>query len=577
MDFFNRIIKQIGEFLAGQSTEKKVAMSVTAVAIAAGVAGLFMWAGNRSYTPLMTNLSPEDSANVLRILREKNIPFKVDASGKNISVSPENIDQLRMDLAIQGMPQSSVVGYEVFDKTNLGQTSFVQKVNQKRALEGELMRTVNSIHGVRRSRILLAIPQKSTFVEDSKKPSASVVLDLEPGTVLNDKQVMGIGTLVARAVEGLDTNDVSIVDSLGKTLSKNSGDSVSQMTASQNDYKVTIEHEMERRVEDMMNRIVGDGHVVARVTADLDFSAVSEKQITYDQDGAAIRSQQHNNQSMEAFRPSGAGSGGPLGAGAQANNPLNANIAAVGAPGGGATKTTDTKVGGDITNYAVPETIKTTTHAPGSIKRLSVAVVVDGKMVKSKDKDGVVQSKVEAWAPEKLKEFESVIASAVGMDKKRGDSLEVKNMEFSQTDFTDAEALLAEREKKAYIQSLLLYAGMGMVIVLFFFMVVRPFIKWITDNTSDGVETFLPQTLEELEKLQKGSAGLPGLEDAVPGMAEQVDPEKIESEMVKEKVVTLVDANPQKAALILRDWLIIPASGSEKKAADDSKEKGKSA
>lgn len=576
MEFFNRIVKQISEFLAGQSTQKKIAMGVTAIVIAAGVAGLFMWAGNRTYMPLMTNLSPEDSANVLKILREKNIPFRVDASGKNISVSPENIDQLRMDLAIQGMPQSSVVGYEVFDKTNLGQTSFVQKVNQKRALEGELMRTVNSIHGVRRSRIHLAIPQKSTFVEDQKKPSASVVLDLEPGTQLSDKQIFGIGNLVARAVEGLDANDVSIVDSMGKTLSKNNGDSLSQLTASQNEFKQGVERQMERNIEEMMSRIVGDGRVVARVTADLDFSSVSEKQVTYDQDGAAIRSQQHNNQSMEGFRPAGAAAAGPVGAGAQANSPLNANAGGGGA-GGGSTKTTDTKIGADITNYAVPETIKTTTKAPGGVKRLSVAVVVDGKLVKTKDKDGVVQSKTELWAPEKLKEFESVIASAVGIDKKRGDALEVKNMEFSQTDFADAEALLAEREKKAYIQSLLLYAGMGLVIVLFFFMVVRPFIKWITDNTSDGVETFLPQTLEELEKLQKGTASLPGLEDAVPGMPEQVDPEKIESEMVKEKVVTLVDANPQKAALILKDWLVVPASGGEKKPAEDAKDKGKSA
>jgi flagellar M-ring protein FliF len=561
-------MKQIGEFLAGQSTPKKVAMGVTAAAIAAGVIGLFMWAGNRTYAPLMTNLSPEDSANVIRVLREKNIPFRVDAGGKNISVSPENIDQLRMELAIQGMPQSSIVGYEVFDKTNLGQTTFVQRVNQKRALEGELMRTVNSIHGVRRSRIHLAIPEKTAFVEDQKKPSASVVLDLEPGTVLTDKQIYGIGNLVARAVEGLDPADVSIVDSLGRTLSKNATDSISQLTASQNEFKDKVEREMEKNIEEMMSRIVGDGHVVARVNADLDFNSESEKQVTYDPDGTAIRSQQHNNQSMQGFRPSASGV-----AGARSNLPLAQNPAAP-----TSTKTTDTKVDGDVTNYAVPETIKTTTKAPGQIKRLSVAVVVDGKTVKTKDKDGVVESKSEPWAPEKLKEFESIIASAVGIDKKRGDTLEVKNMEFTQTDFSDAEALLAAREKKAYTQSLLLYAAMGLVIVLFFFMVVRPFIKWITDNTSDGVEAFLPQTLEELERLQKGSPILPGLEDAVPAMPEQVDPEKIESEMVKEKVITLVDANPQKAALILKDWLILPAGGGggERKS-EEAKDKGKSA
>lgn len=564
MEFLDRIIKQVTEFLNGQSTQKKIAMSITALVIVAGVAGLFMWAGDRTYAPLMTNLSPEDSANILRVLREKNIPFKVDATGKNIAVSPENIDQLRMELAIMGMPQSSVVGYEVFDKNSLGQTTFVQKINQKRALEGELMRTINSIHGVRRSRVHLAVPTKSTFVEDQKKASASVVLDLEPGAQLNEKQVFGIGNLVARAVEGLDQNEVAIVDSLGKTLSKNNGDALSGLSASQREFRQSVEHEMERRVEEMMSRVVGDGHVVARVTADLDFSSVTERQTTYDQDGSAVRSQQTNNQSMEGFRPTASGV-----VGAQSNLPLAGQQPS-------SVRTTDTKVNGGITNYAVPETVKTTTRNPGGIKRLSVAVVVDGKLIKSKDKDGVVQSKSEAWAPEKLKEFESVIASAVGLDRKRGDTLEVKNMEFNQTDFSEAEALLAEREKKAYYQSMLLYAGMGLVIVLFFLMVVRPFIKWITDNTSDGVETFLPQTLEELERIQKSSP-LSGLEDAVPTMPDQIDPEKIESEMVKEKVITLVDANPQKAALILRDWIVIPSGGAEKRPAEENKDKGKSA
>lgn len=566
MDFFNRIGKQITDFLNGQSSQKKIAMGVTAFAIAAGVAGLFMWAGNRAYTPLMTNLSPEDSANILRVLRDKNIPFKVDATGKNISVSPENIDQLRMDLAIMGMPQSSVVGYEVFDKNSLGQTSFVQKVNQKRALEGELMRTINSIHGVRRSRVHLAIPQKSTFVEDQKKSSASVVLDLEPGALLNDKQIYGIGNLVARAVEGLDQNEVAIVDSLGKTLSRGGGDALSQLTSTQAEFRKSVEKDLERRVEEMMARVVGEGHVVARVTADLDFSSSTERQTTYDQDGSAVRSQQTNNQSMEGFRPTASGV-----VGAQSNQPL--------ANGAGAqpnsVRTTDTKVNGGVTNYAVPETVKTTTRSPGAIKRLSVAVVVDGKIIKTKNKDGVIESKSDAWAPEKLKEFEQVISSAVGIDKKRGDTLEVKTMEFSQADFSEAEALLADRERQAYYQSMLLYAGMGLVIVLFFMMVVRPFIKWITDNTSDGVETFLPQTLEELEKLHSGAGSLPGLEDSVPGMVDQIDPEKIESEMVKEKIITLVDANPQKAALILKDWLIVPSAG--EKEPQESKDNGKSA
>lgn len=557
MEFLERTFKQIKDFLNAMSMRKKVAISITGVTIVASILGLFIWASDRTYQPLMTNLNPEDSSNIIRVLRERNIPFKVDQSGRSIMVTPENMDQLRMELAIMGLPQSSVVGYEVFDKNSLGQTSFVQRVNEKRAKEGELTRTINTIHGVRRSRVHLAIPQKSTFVEDQKKATASVVLDMVPGINLTDRQIAGVANLVARAVEGLDTNDVAIVDSLGKMLSKAGNDSFSQLSSNQQEFKTKIESDMERRVQEILSRVVGDGKVVAKVTADLDFTSINETQTIYDQDGATVKSMQENSQSMEGSKPIASGA-----AGAQSNTPL-------GQSGPTMAKVQDTKVGNKVVNYAIPETIRKTIRTPGAIKKLSVAVVVDGKQVKEKDKEGVVQSKTQPWAPEQIKEFESLVASTLGVDKKRGDSLEIKNMEFTPTDFSEAEALLAEKERKAYINNLIIYAAMALVIVLFFMMVVRPFIRWITDNTTDNVETFLPQTLEELEKVQKGA--LPGLEDAIPTVPDQIDPEKVESEMVKEKVITLVDANPSKAALIIRDWLHLQLEA--KKGADDKEEK----
>jgi flagellar M-ring protein FliF len=190
----------------------------------------------------------------------------------------------------------------------------------------------------------------------------------------------------------------------------------------------------------------------------------------------------------------------------------------------------------------------------GTQRRLSVAVLVDGKTVKSTDKDGKVLTKVDPWPPEKLKEFEDIVASTVGIDKKRGDVLEIKNIEFTREDFDEVQKAIAERERKAYVQNMVLYGVIGLTVLLFFLFVVRPFIKWITENTVDNVDTFLPQTIEELEKLQKNSA-LPGLEDSVPVLPEKIDPEKVEGEMLKEKIVTLIDQNPHKAALILKDWL----------------------
>lgn len=559
VEYLKKVAGQTAEFIKGLSATKKVAVLVTGVLIFIGMNMLFFWAGDKTFSSLMTNLSPEDSANIIRVLRDKHIPFKVDPSGKNISVPPESLYELRLELATMGLPQASVIGYEVFDKQSLGTTSFVQKVNQKRALEGELIRTINTIKGVRRSRVHLAMPQKSAFVEDQKKSTASVIVDLEPGVTLSEKQVYGIGNLISRAVEGMEVADVVIVDSNGKTLSKNSSDPLAVATASQLDAQQKVEAEYEKRIEMILSKVVGEGHVVAKVTAELDFSQISETQTMFDQDGSAILSVERNKNNMNMTRP------GPAGvAGAIANTPGTPPVA------NSDTKSQTTK-DNETVNYQVPQTVRRTTKPTGTVKKLSVAVVVDGKQVKTTDKDGRVLAKVEAWSPEKLKEFEDLIASAVGVDKKRGDTLEIKTMEFSREDFEEAQKLAAEKERKSYIQNMVIYGLIGLAIALFFLFVVRPFIKWVTENTIDSVDSFLPQTIEELERLQK-NATLPGLEDSMPVLPEKMDPEKVEGEMIKEKVITMVEANPHKAALILKDWLHVE----KKKKDDDGAGKGKS-
>ncbi|MCM0605699.1 MAG: flagellar M-ring protein FliF [Xanthomonadaceae bacterium] len=543
-DYLKKVVSQISDFFNTLSPARKVGVVITLILMTASIGGLFYWAGNKTYKPLMTNLNPEDATSIMRILRDKKIPFNVDPTGRNIEIPPEQIHNLRLELATIGLPQSSNIGYELFDKQQLGTTSFVQKVNQKRALEGELMRTINTIKGIKRSRVHLVQPDKSAFIEDQKKPSASVVLDVEPGTVLSEKQIYGIGNLVARAVEGLDYSEVGIVDSNGKTLSKNSQDPLVGITATQHDFKRKVEEEKEKQIEDMLARVVGEGRVVARVMADMDFSRVEENQTTYDADGSAVVSQSKNNDTAEGTRP------GPIGApGATTNQPGNPPMAAASTQ-----IRNNTNKNNELTNYAVPQTTRRTIKQPGGVTKWSVAVVLDGKTVKTTDKDGKVLAKVESWAPEKLKEFEALVASAVGFDAKRGDKIEVKNMEFTREDFEEAQRTIAESERRGYIQNLIIYGVIGILILLFFVFVVRPFIKWVTENTIDSVDLFLPQTLEELESLQKG-AGMPQLEDTVPALSEKIAPEKIEGEMIKEKIISLVDNNPQKAALVLRDWI----------------------
>ncbi len=541
--YLQKIYRQVVDFVAQLSGPRRIALAGTAVVVVAGISAMFFWAGEKTFSPLMTNLNPEDAANIIRVLREKQIPFNIDASGRNISVPPESLYQLRLELATVGLPQSGVVGYEVFDKQSLGTTSFVQKLNQTRAREGELMRTIGSIRGVKRSRVHLAMPTKSAFIEDQKKATASVVLDLEAGISLTEKQIFGIGNLVARAVEGLEVEDVGIIDSSGKTISKNFTDPMSAQTMNQLEFRDKIEKDVGNRIETILSRVVGEGHVTAKVNAEVDFSQVAETQTNYDPEGSALRSKESDIQSMEGTRPGPVGIAGVLSN--QPGQPPSVNAGQV---------RNDTKKNREIVNMAVPQTVRTIRKPVWNIQKLSVAVLVDGKTIKTTDKDGVVQTKVEAWPAEKLAEFEKIVAGAVGLDKKRGDVLEIRNMEFAREDFDEAQKLLAEAERRGYITNLVTWLAVGLIIALFFLMVVRPFIKWLTENTIDGVDSFLPQTIEELERLQKNN-GLPGMEEVVAQMPESVDPDKVEGEMIKEKVITLIDASPHKAALILRDWL----------------------
>ncbi len=562
-DYFSKVGKQIAEFFGTLSGPRKLALALTGVGIISAIAALFIWAGRTTYSPLMTNLNPEDAANIMRTLREKGIPFVVDGSGRNISVPSETVHETRLQLSTLGMPQSSVVGYEVFDKQSLGTTSFVQKLNQKRAREGELMRTINSIRGVKRSRVHLAIPERSTFVEDQKRSTASVVLDLEPGIVLSEKQIFGISNLVARAVEGMDSNDVAIVDSNGKMISRNASETAAGLTATQMETRQRYERDLEANIESMLARVVGEGHVVARVSADLDFSQVAETQTIYDQEGSAVRSIDKNVQSMEGSRPNPGGAAGAASNTPGQTGPVVAEIK------------NNTSRTNEVVNYAVPQTVRTTTRQPGLLKKLSIAVMVDGKPVRETGTNGEVITKTESWPAEKLQEFESIVASAVALDRKRGDTLEIKNMEFTREDLDSAQRMLDAAERQRYIRQLIPYVGVAILFLAFFWFVVRPYIKWMTENTIDSVDTFLPQTIEELEKLQKGTA-LSALESVVPEIAERVDPDRVEGEMIREKVISMVEGNPQKAALILKDWLSGQDPGGKKQDKGDP-EKSKTA
>lgn len=528
-------------FFQGLSSGRKTAFVLLVVGLVVGMGTLFYWASRTSYTTLMTNLAPEDSTAIIRYLRDKRIPFIVDESGRNISVPPEKVYDLRLELASTGLAQTGVVGYEVFDKQSFGATSTVQRINEQRALEGELIRTINHIRGVERSRVHLAIPVKSAFLESEQKPTASVILDLDPSFNPSEDQVKGMQRLVASAVKGMDINAVTIISNSGKPLSNNTEDPAAAFAAASLDYQRKFEQKLEAKVQGLLATVVGEGKVVAKINADFDFSREASTQTLFDGENTAIRSTNRDVDTMQGSRPLPSGQPGvkssiPGAENQPANNPVASN---------------STNRNQEVVNYEVPKTVKSTEKPMATLKRLSVAVMVDESS--SKDANGVVTH--QPISKEKLAEFQSIVANAVGWDKDRDPQIEVKSLAFFREDLDAANQAAISAERSKLFGQLAQWSAIGLIFTLFFLFVVRPFIKWVTENTVDSVEDFLPQTLEELEKVQSRQVAQ-SLEDILPEIEEKVDPEKVQSEMLKEKVVALVTDNPHKASQILHEWIM---------------------
>jgi flagellar M-ring protein FliF len=388
----------------------------------------------------------------------------------------------------------------------------------------------------------LAIPQKSAFLEDEKKPTASVILDLDPSFNPSEEQVRGMQRLVASAVKGLEINNVTIISNSGKPLSNNTDDPAAAFAAASLDYQRKFEQKLEAKVQNLLATVVGEGKVIAKINADFDFSREASTQTLFDGENSAIRSTNRDVDTMQGSRPLPSGQPGsksniPGADNLQANNPVASN---------------STNRNQEVVNYEVPKTVKSTEKPMATLKRLSVAVMVDEAAVTGAD--GVVTH--QPISKEKLAEFQSIVANAVGWEKDRDPNIEVKSLAFFKEDLDAANkaALAAERNK--LFGQLAQWTAIGLIFTLFFLFVVRPFIKWVTENTVDSVEDFLPQTLEELEKVQSRQVAQ-SLEDILPEIEEKVDPEKVQSEMLKEKVVALVTDNPHKASQILHEWIMV--------------------
>ena len=550
-NFFNQITQNFREFFNTLDGRKKVSLIGISSAILITMVVLIVWASKTQYKLLYTDLTKEDVSTIGQMLKAGNISYQINDDGKSIYVPEDMVDIWRLEIAKKGVDFSSTIGYEVFDKQAFGTTSFVQKINRQRALEGELMKTIKHIRGVKRVRVHLSIPESSPFVSEKKPPGASIVLDVERGHSLTPAEVKGIQQLVSASVDGMRAKNVVIIDSKGEKLTENIGDVMTQHTANRLALESKMNSQYEGQIEEILKRVVGEGKVIAKVNVKMDFTESISTKTSYDAENAAVVSEVKNKQTASGKRPSPQGIPG-----ARSNLPGET-------PQPGIPETTN-NTDRDLTtrNYNVPKTITNSKKPTAEVQQLSVAVMVDGKRVPVLNKDGeavmnddgIPMTKYEPWSEAEIASFQSIVARAVGIDEGRGDQIVIKNMEFAKEDLSQAEAILRQRENREIIKNLTKYLMIGVLISLLFFVVVRPFIQWVTENTVESIEDFLPKTIEELEKIQANQK-LPGLEDALPTIEDKMNPEKIEGNMIRERIINLVEANPAKAAQVVHEMI----------------------
>ncbi|MFQ5488555.1 MAG: flagellar basal-body MS-ring/collar protein FliF, partial [Gammaproteobacteria bacterium] len=392
-----------------------------AASVAIGVAAV-LWAQAPNYSLLYSNLSEQDVSEIAQALQQADIPYKLSKDASTVMVADKHVHDARLKLASQGLPKGVGVGFELLDQhQTFGVSQFMENARYQRALEGELARTISSLQKVRSARVHLAIPKRTAFVRNRKKPSASVTVDLYAGRTLGEEQVAAVSHMVAASVPNMEVEQVTIIDQRGHLLTAAEGSRDMRLTATQFEHRKRVEEYLTRRIEGILTPIAGDGAVRAQVTADIDYTVTEQTRESYNPDLPAIRSEQ-------TFEEQSTGSSTLAGGipGSVSNQPDEKNNqgSAVDKVAAENPATSSRRV---TRNYELDKTISHTRSGGGGIRRLSVAVVVDDKSVVNEDGEVVK----EPFSNEELERLTGLVKEAVGFDALRGDRVKVVNTSFS--------------------------------------------------------------------------------------------------------------------------------------------------
>jgi len=544
-------------------------------AVCLATLGFFAFISSRLSTPQMSLLYNEldmrDSGQIVQKLEATNVPYQLKNDGTQILVPADQVGRLRVAMAEAGLPHGGSVGYEIFDKAEtLGTSNFSQNINQLRALEGELARTITSIGSVQGARVHLVLPKRELFSRERQEPSASIVLKLRGAEHLGKGLVAAIQHLTAAAVPGLHANRISIVDSDGNLLARAAEGGAEQQFSSANTEEVRIGYEtrLVHNVEDILERTLGPGKVRVEAHADLDFDRVTTNSETFDPDKQVPRSIQSVNEESGSDQ-----------AGDQqvtvANNLPDAKTGNNGtSTSGGRSKNTRSE---ETTNYEIAKTVKNEIHEGGAPRRLSVAVVVDGTYTTGQDGARVYQARPQ----EEIDQITRLVRSAIGFKADRGDTVEVVNMRFAPLDEAPPEV---ETGPLGLAKSDLVRLGetavFGLIGLLVLFLVVKPLLTRLltTATGGGGGQGLLGAGLDQRLLAANGAGGMVMegglLPDGTPAPAGYLpsgrlgNPEDLNEAMIDlsrvdgrvrastlKKIGEIVERHPEEAVAIVRSWM----------------------
>jgi len=522
----------------------KMKLGAGVAGLAAVIVAICLWSSQGDYRVLFANLPDKEGGAVVAQLSTMQVPYKFAEGGTAILVPADKVNEVRLKLASAGLPKSSVVGFELMDNAKFGQTQTQERVNLQRALEGELTRTISSIDAVESARVHLALPNQNGFFREQQKPSASVVLMLRGGRTLDRSQLAGIVHLVASSVPELQTKDVSVLDQTGALLTENGDRANSQgLDATQLQYRTQMEASYTKRIQELLEPVVGRENLRASVTADIDFSQSEATSEQFKPNGnpadATVRSQQSSDAGGSAGNvPSGVPGASSNQPPVPATAPINGASAPLQAAQGGTIGANGHRE--TVTNYEVDRTVRVTRNATGLVRHLNAAVVVNQKV--NTDAKGKTTST--PLSQDEMDKLTALVQEAIGFDQTRGDSVKVINAPFK------AEAALKPEELPLWKQQWLLDllraggvpAGLTLVALAVLFGLVRPAV----------MAALAPAVVEPRDE------GLNAVVDDANELPMDALPELLEAPHMAKKLESarqLAKDNPTVVANIVRDWV----------------------